>query len=153
MLVAATALAAFGDAELLARMGEIVEALAGGFVPDNRADGHLDFERCAFGAGALAAFPMASALRLVFRVEAELQQGIGVLAADHDHVAAAAAIAAAGAAARDVLLPAESEATVAAVAGLYEYSDFINKHRKAAGVCRCRRPVRTERRVKRLPGC
>src|SRR5258708_8741986 len=131
MLVAAAAFAAFGDTEPFAGMGEIVEALTGGFVPDNCADGHLDFERCAFGAGALAAFAMASALCLMFGIEAELEQGIGVLAADHDHVAAAAAISAAGTAARDELLPAEGEATIAAVAGLYEYSHFIDKHKKS----------------------
>src|ERR1039458_5418741 len=48
------------------------------------------------------------------------------------------------AAPRDILLPAEGEATVAAVAGLHQYSDLIYKHRKAAGVRSCRRPVRTK---------
>src|ERR1035437_1494582 len=142
VLVAAAAFAALGDAEFLARLCEIVDALAGGFVVDNGAHGHLDLERCALGAGALAAFAVASAFRLVFGVEAELEQGVGVLAAHHDDVAAAAAIAAAGAAPRDVLLPAEGEATVAAIAGLHENSYFIYEHRKAAGVLCCRRPVR-----------
>jgi hypothetical protein len=64
----------------------------------------------------------------MFRVEAKLEQGIGVLATDHDDVAAASAVAAARAAPRDELLPAEGEATVAAVAGLYEDSDFIDEH-------------------------
>jgi len=94
-----------------------------------------------------------AALSFVLGVEAELQQCIGVLAANHDDVAAAAAIATAGSAARDELLPAEGKATVTAVAGLYENSDFINKHRKAAGVHFCRRLIGTFRRVKRWPGC
>src|ERR1039458_5815877 len=131
MLVAAAALAALGHAEFLARMGEIVDPLAGGFVVDHRAHGHLDFQRLALGTGALAALAVPAALRLVFRVEAELKQRIGVLATHHEDIAAAAAIAAARAAPRDVLLPAKSEATVAAVAGLHEDSDFINKHRNA----------------------
>ncbi len=36
---------------------------------------------CALSAGALAAFAVAAAFGLVFGIEAELQQGIGVLAA------------------------------------------------------------------------
>ena len=165
VLVAAAALAALGDAERLAGMGEIVEALAGGFVVDHGADGHLDFDAMSPSAPVrLLPSPWRPRSRLVFGVEAELQQGVGVLAAHQDDVAAAAAIAAAGAAARDVLLPAEGEAAVAAVAGLYENSDFVDKHRKAAGTLKpaglgkaAGQPVpaarSTERRVMRLPGC
>src|ERR1035438_1443536 len=131
MLIAPAAFASLGDTEFLAWNGEIVDALAGGFVVDHGAHGHFDLERCALGAGALAAFAVAPALRLVFRVEAELEEGVWVLAAHHDDVAAAAAIAAGGAAPRDILLPAEREATVATVAGLHENSDFVNKHRKS----------------------
>src|SRR5215471_4244417 len=87
----------------------------------------------------LAAHAVLAAFGLVLGIEAELQEGVGVLAAHHDHVASAAAIAAAGTAARDELLPAEGKATVPAVAGLYENSYFINEHRKAAGVWFCRR--------------
>src|ERR1019366_8457365 len=144
VLVAPAALAALGDTESLSRMGEIVDTLAGGLVVDHRAHRHLDLQRLAFGAGALAALAVTPALRLVLRVEAELKQRIGVLARHHDDIAAAAAVAPARATPRDVLLPAEGQATVAAVAGLHEYSDFIYKHRKAAGVRSCRRPVRTE---------
>src|ERR1039458_2767781 len=92
MLVAAAALAALGHAEFLARMGEIVDPLAGGFVVDHRAHGHLDFQRLALGTGALAALAVPAALRLVFRVEAELKQRIEILATHHEDIAAAAAI-------------------------------------------------------------
>ena len=61
---------------------------------------------------------MASALRFVFRIEAEVHQGIVAFAGFHDDVAALAAVAARRAAARDELLPAEGHAAVAAVAGL-----------------------------------
>ena len=101
-----------------AGLGEIVQPLAGGFVVDHRAHRHLHVDRCAFRAGAVAAFAVPSALGFMFGIEAELQQGVLVLAGDQDDVAAAAAIAAAGAAARDVLLAAEGQAAVAAVAGL-----------------------------------
>src|ERR1019366_7817949 len=144
VLVAAPAFAALGDTESLSRMGEIVDTLARGFVVDHRAHRHLDLQRFALGAGALAAFAVAPALRLVLRVEAELEQGIGVLARHHDDIAAAAAVAPARTAPRDVLLPAKGKASVAAVAGLHQYSDFVNEHRKAAGVRSCRRPVRTK---------
>ena len=95
----------------------------------------------AFGAGAVAAFAVAAALGLVLGVETELEQGIGVLAAHQGDIAAAAAIAAAGTAARDVLLPPEGQAAVAAIACFYEDSDFINKHRKAAEMLATRRPT------------
>src|SRR5580704_16387309 len=45
-----------------------------------------------------------------------------------DYVAAVASIAAARAAARDVFLPAKSQATVAAVAGFDQNSNFIDEH-------------------------
>src|ERR1035438_4878013 len=131
MLVAPAAFAPLGHTKFLARNGEVVEALAAGFVINHRAHGHFDFERCTLGAGALAAFAVAPALRLVLRVEAELEQGVGVLAGNHDDVAAAAAIATRGATPRNVLLPAKGEATVAAVAGLHEDSDFIDEHGKS----------------------
>jgi hypothetical protein len=69
-----------------------------------------------------------AALAFVFGIEAELEQGIGMLAAHHHDVAAASAIASTGSAARDELLPAEGKATITAVAGLYENSYFIDKH-------------------------
>ncbi len=138
--VALAAFAAAGHGEAFAGLGEIVEALAGGFVVDHGADGHLDVERAALGAGPLAALAVTAALGLVLGVEAELEQGVLVLGGDQGHVAAAAAIAAARAAARDELFPAESQAAVAAVARFYENSRFVDEHRKAAGSLRNRRP-------------
>ncbi len=73
---------------------------------------------------------MAAALRFVLGIEAEMQQGIVVLAGDHDDVAAASAIAAAGAAARHVLLAPKRQTAVAAVAGLHQNSYFIDEHGK-----------------------
>jgi len=74
---ARVALAAFAAArhrEAFAGLGEIVEALAGGFVVDHGSDGHLDIERAALGAGALAALAVTAALGLVLGVEAELEE-------------------------------------------------------------------------------
>ena len=58
-----------------------------------------------------------------------MHQGIVALARLHDDVAALAAVAAGRAATRHELLPAESEAAVAAVAGFDANFSFINEHR------------------------
>jgi hypothetical protein len=64
----------------------------------------------------------------VLGIEAEVDERVVRLARLHDHVAAAATVTAAGSATRDELLPAESNAAVAAVAGLDTDFRFINKH-------------------------
>jgi len=128
MLIAAPAFAAFGHTKSFAGDGEIVKAFAGGFVVDYGSDRDFEFDGFALVPSALAAHAVLAALGFVFGVKAELEQGIGVFAADHDDVTAAAAIAAAGPAARDELLPAEGKATVPAVPGLYENSYFVNEH-------------------------
>ena len=74
---------------------------------------------------------MASALRLVFGIEAEVHQRVVALAGLHDDVAALAAVAARGAAARDELLPAEGHAAVAAVAGFDPDFGFVDEHQKS----------------------
>src|SRR5436305_15288118 len=93
--VAASSASSACDAELLAGLGEIEQAIAGGFVVNYGAHRHRHFDRVAFGAAAVAAFAVASSLGLVFRIEAKLQQRVGVLGRDHRDVAAAAGIAAA----------------------------------------------------------
>ena len=94
--VALAAAAAARHHEALAGLGEIAQALAGGFVVDHRAHRHVEFDGMALGAGAVAAFAVAAALGLVLRVEAELQQRVFMRIGHQDDVAAAAAIAAAG---------------------------------------------------------
>jgi hypothetical protein len=64
----------------------------------------------------------------VLGIEAEVQEGIVVLACDKGNVAAAAAVAAARTAARDVLLAPKSQTAVAAVPGLYTDSYLIDEH-------------------------
>src|SRR5471032_1587113 len=128
MLVAASAPAAARHREALIGVSEIVEPLAGHLVIYHGAHRDLHLDGVAFGAGPLAAFAVAAALGLVLRVETEMQQRVGLLAGHQNHIAAAPAIAAARTAARDVFLPAECQAAVAAVAGLDQNSDFVNKH-------------------------
>jgi hypothetical protein len=131
VLVAAAAAAAAGGDEALARGGEVEQRLARVGVVDDGADGHGHFEVGAAAAAAVAALAVAAALGAVLGVEAEMQQRVVVEAGDEDHVAAAAAVAAARPAPRDVLLPAEGDAAVAAVAGLDANDGLVNKHEKA----------------------
>src|SRR5262249_46018072 len=100
---------------------------------NDRADGDGKLDRSAFRAGLVAALAVTAALGFVLRIVAVAKKRVLVLAGDHDDIASAPAIAAAGPAFRNVLLPAEGEASVTAVAGLHQDSGFVNKHRKAAG--------------------
>jgi hypothetical protein len=58
----------------------------------------------------------------------QLGQAVDARLGDHDDAAAVAAVAAVGPAARDVLLPAEAHAAIAAAARFDIDSDAINKH-------------------------
>ena len=97
-------------------------------VIEDGADGDFKEDVGTFFAGAIGAFAVASALCGVFRVEAEMHQRVVALAGFHDDVAATAAVAARRAAARDILLAPECEASVAAVASLYTNFGFIDEH-------------------------
>ena len=72
---------------------------------------------------------MLASLRLVFRVVAEMNQGVMPLRRFHDDVAATTAIATRGATPGYKLLPAESHTTIPAVPGLDPYFSFINEHK------------------------
>ena len=76
----------------------------------------------------VAEFAVPSALRFVFGVVAKMNQRVVPLRRFHDYVASAAAVAARGATTGHKLLPAESHAAVAAVAGFHADSCFIDKH-------------------------
>ncbi len=130
--VAASAAPALGHDEAVAGNREIVQLFAGFGIVDDRANGGGNFLRSTVVPGLVAAFAVASALRFVLGIEAEVQQRIVVGAGDHGHVAAAAAIAAAGSAARHEFLATEREAAIAAVAGFHGNDDFIDKHEKPA---------------------
>ncbi len=76
---------------------------------------------------------MPSALRRVFRIEAEMQQRVVMRAGDHGDVAAAPAIAAARSPARHILLAPERQTAVAAIPGLYADSYLIYEHGEKGG--------------------
>ncbi len=128
VLIAASAAPAVSDDHPLVRVRKIMEALTCIFVIKNGADRHFQNNAFAILAGAVGAFAMASALAFVFRVKAEVDQGVMPLTGFHDNVAAMAAIAARRATARDKFLPAKGHTSIAAVAGLNANDCFINKH-------------------------
>jgi hypothetical protein len=126
--VATAAASSAGDDHALAGLGEVIHQFTGGRVPHHGAHRHRQLDRRAVVAGTVAPLAVAAAPGPVFRVEAEMQQSVVVLAGDHHDVATTASVAAAGAAARHVLLPAERNTTVAAVAGFYTNLDLVDEH-------------------------
>src|ERR1700736_2166110 len=109
-------------------MVEIVELFAGVRVKNDRPDRHLELDRFPVVPGPVAAFAMPAALCLVFGIEAEMKERVDVFAGYDEHVAAAAAIATARPATRNVLLPAEGQAAVAAVTRFDIDFDFVDEH-------------------------
>jgi hypothetical protein len=99
---------------------EIVHQLAGFVVVDDGSDRNLQHDPVAFGSGSVRALAVAPALRLVLRIEAEMHQRVVALAGFHQDIAATPAIAAPKGPPRGhELLPAESQAAVAAVPGYF----------------------------------
>jgi hypothetical protein len=128
VLIPAPAPATFRNDKTFARLREIVQLLACVLVVDDGPHRHRNVFGRAFAARALAAFAVPAAFRLVFRIKAEMQQRIVVFARDKNHIATAPAIAAARSSARNILLAAERQTAIAAVARLHADSYFINKH-------------------------
>jgi hypothetical protein len=128
VLVAATAASALGDDDLLVGVLEVVHQFAGVLVVNGCAHGDFEDDGASVEAVAVGAEAVFAALRLVFRVIAEVNEGIVALRGDHDDVAAASAVAARGAAAGNKLFTPEGHAAIAAVAGFYTDLCFIDKH-------------------------
>ena len=95
---------------------------------NNRAHRNREFNGCAIPAGSITALAMPSPFGRVFRVIAEVQQGIVVLAGNQNYIAASAAIASARSAARDKLFPSKRETPVPAIARFDRYQYFVYEH-------------------------
>jgi len=128
VLVAASAASAASDYDFLVGGLEVVDELAGFLVVKGCAYRDLEGDRAAVKAGAVGAHAVFAALAFVFRVVAEMDEGVVALGGDHDDVSAAAAVAAGGTAAGDELFAAEGHAAIAAVAGFYSDFCFIDEH-------------------------
>ena len=107
---------------------------AGLVVVQHGADRHLQNHILALFAAAVGALAVASALRLMFGIEAEVNQGVVPLARLHDDIAAASAISAGGTAAGNKFLPPEGHAAVAAVPCLHTNSSLIDEHSALSSV-------------------
>src|SRR4051812_40578654 len=131
VLVAASAPSTVRDDHTLIRLGEIVNQFATLYVVNTGTNRNFQDDVVACLSGAVGTFAVTPALRVVFRIETKMNQGVVRLARLHDHVPTAPPVAATGAATRDELLPAEGNATVAAVAGLDTDFRFIDEHLKS----------------------
>ena len=83
---------------------------------------------------------MASALGLVFRIEAEVHQSVVALAGFHDDIAAIATIPTRRSAARNILFPPEGHTAVAAVPSLHPDCGFIDEHQRISGGSATKKP-------------
>src|ERR1700733_9929383 len=128
MLVSSPSSSALGGNDALIGAGEVMHHRAGLVVVQNGADRHFQNHILALFAAAVGALAVPSALRLMFGIEAEVNQRVMPLARFHDHVTAASAIATGGTAAGNKLLPPEGHAAIAAVPSLHSNSCFIDEH-------------------------
>src|SRR4029077_12292466 len=126
--VAAASAAATGKNHALRGGEEFVNLLAGLFVVPNRPHRNLQNYVFAFPPALVGAFAMASPLRLVFRIEPEMDQRVVAFAGFHDHVSAFAAIAARRAAARNIFLASKGHAAIAAIARFNPNFCLVDKH-------------------------
>ena len=76
VLVAASAPPAVSHNNAFVGLGEIMHPFAGGLVVNKGAHGDFQDDGFAFTTGAVGAFPVASTLRGVFRIEAEMDQRV-----------------------------------------------------------------------------
>src|ERR1035437_8913927 len=129
--IAATAATAVRHHDAFVGMGEVMHHFAGHLVVNDGSDGHFQDDAFALAARFIGAFAVASALALVFGIEAEVYEGVVAFARFHHHVAAMAAIAARRTATRYELLAPEGHAAVAAIARLHPNFCFVNEHGKS----------------------
>ena len=146
--IAASASTAAGNHHALVGVGEVVHSFAGVVVVDDGAHRHFQQDVFALASGAVGAFAVTPALRLVFGIEAEMHQRVVALAGLQDDVAAVAAVAARRSAARHKLLAAKGHAAIPAVARLHPNFCLVDEHSCQSSVVG-RQPTTWDSR----PGC
>jgi hypothetical protein len=128
VLISSSASSATRDDKRIVHSGEVVDLLAGLLVVQHGADGHLQHSRFAAGATAVRSQTVASALALVLRVVAEVDQRIVACARLHHDIAAMASVAAGRTALGHEFFAPERHAAVTAVPGFYANFCFIDEH-------------------------
>ena len=117
MRIAEAAIAALGENELLAELGEVVDQRLAILVEHLGSDRHLQDDRLAVGAMAVLAHAIGALLRLEVLLVAVVDQRVQPVDAFEHDVAAAPAVAARGPAELDEFFAAKRHAAIAAVAG------------------------------------
>ncbi len=126
MLVAPAALAAASRNKVLA-VRHVVHYAAGLGIAHEGAARNADIQTVAVLTRAALALTVRAVSGNVLALVSEVHQRGHVIVNDENDIAAAAAVAAVGTAGRNILFAMERDRAVAAVAGLYRYSCFINK--------------------------
>src|SRR5580704_4372252 len=120
---------AAGNHDAFIRAGKIVHLLARFRVIHNRSHRHLQQNVFALAPLAVRTLAVTSALRLVLRIESEVNQSVVALARFHNDVPAITTIAAGWPTPRNILLPPESQTAISAIPSLHPNCGFINKHK------------------------
>jgi hypothetical protein len=128
MLIAAAAFAALGNQHTLSGHRQVSDRFAGLFVVSERADGNEQVHVRPGMTATIGAFAVPAAIGFEFAIVAVAQQRVVVGIRLQINAAAMAAVTAGWAAAGDELLASKRNAAIAAVAGLYQYFCFVNKH-------------------------
>jgi hypothetical protein len=105
--------------------------LSGDLVIHDRSHWNFQNNIDAVATRAIRAFAMSSTLGVIFGIEAKMNESVVSLAGFHDDIATASAIATRRSATRNILLPAESNATVTTVAGFHSNFGLIDEHPKS----------------------
>src|SRR5580692_5724095 len=119
---------AVSDYHAFIRAGKIVDFVARFRVIHNRSHRHFQQNVFTFTPLAVRTLAVTSALRLVLRIESEVNQSVVALARFHNDVPAITAVAPGWPTPRNILLPPESQTAVAAVPSLHSDCGFINEH-------------------------
>src|SRR5580692_9955964 len=130
--ITAPAAPAVSDYHAFIRAGKIVDLVARFRVIHNRAHRHFQQNVFAFTPLAVRTLAVTSALRLVLRIESEVNQSIVTLTRFHNDVPAITAVAPGWPTPRNILLPPESETAIPAIPRLHSNCGFINEHESLA---------------------
>src|SRR5258706_272943 len=126
--IAASTTATASDHHALIGCRKIENLLARFFVVNDRSHRNLQENVFTFASALVRPFAVPSALRLVFRIETEMNQRVVALAGLHDYIAAVAPVSARRPASRNIFLATEGHAAIAAVARLNPNFRLINEH-------------------------
>jgi hypothetical protein len=126
--ISSAATPATSSKKSLPRFREIVELLAAVGIKDYSSNRNREYGVFAQFTMAVRAFAVASALGAKFAIVTVAQQCVVVWICFQPNASAIPTIASRWAAPRDILLPAERDAAIAAVPGLHQNFGFICKH-------------------------